>query len=132
VSGLVLAGFLEGPLLFAPTYKYIIDSDTYDLARIPAWCDRYGTGLDYVLLSVVFHFFFLLFFSSLPFITELYFELSSLMRRILWKEPMDRVGHVEQHTYNRGDGVLISGTLYWFWFFFFFVLRSSSLVLLFF
>ncbi|KAI5069959.1 hypothetical protein GOP47_0014302 [Adiantum capillus-veneris] len=55
-AGGVLEGWREGSICFAPTYKYMIDSDTYWLAkekegsnrRAPAWCDRilwHGKGL---------------------------------------------------------------------------------------
>ncbi|CAO1622405.1 unnamed protein product [Jaminaea pallidilutea] len=40
---LVFSGFDEGPLTFAPTYKYDVNSDAYDSSekqRIPAWTDR--------------------------------------------------------------------------------------------
>ena len=39
----VFAGFNEGPVDFAPTYKYDLFSDDYDTSekkRIPAWTDR--------------------------------------------------------------------------------------------
>ncbi|KAG8185014.1 hypothetical protein JTE90_017038 [Oedothorax gibbosus] len=39
----VFQGFLEAPILFAPTYKYDIFSDDYDTSekcRIPSWTDR--------------------------------------------------------------------------------------------
>lgn len=45
-------GYIEGPLLFAPTYKYDYGSDKYDTSekmRIPAWTDRVlyrGDALD--------------------------------------------------------------------------------------
>lgn len=37
------AGYDEGPLVFAPTYRYDLHSDIYDTSekqRIPAWTDR--------------------------------------------------------------------------------------------
>ncbi|KAL5251090.1 hypothetical protein ACHWQZ_G016717 [Mnemiopsis leidyi] len=39
----VFQGYNEGPLEFAPTYKYDLNSDYYDTSekfRSPAWCDR--------------------------------------------------------------------------------------------
>lgn len=39
----VFDGFHEGPVMFAPTYKYDLFSEDYDTsekARIPAWTDR--------------------------------------------------------------------------------------------
>lgn len=33
-------GILEGPVMFAPTYRMFVNSDEYDPARTPAWCDR--------------------------------------------------------------------------------------------
>ena len=42
-EGKVAEGYDEGPLEFAPTYKFDPMSDTYDTsdkARVPAWTDR--------------------------------------------------------------------------------------------
>ena len=39
-AGIAFAGYQEGPLLFRPTYRYDIGTDTYDTSekmRIPAW-----------------------------------------------------------------------------------------------
>ncbi|CDP06654.1 unnamed protein product [Coffea canephora] len=55
-AGRVFIGWEEGKIYFAPTYKYLKDSDTYVLQtatskekrRTPAWCDRIlwkGEGL---------------------------------------------------------------------------------------
>ncbi|KNC81373.1 hypothetical protein SARC_06298, partial [Sphaeroforma arctica JP610] len=41
--GLVFQGFEEGEIIFAPTYKYDVNSDTYDTSekqRTPSWTDR--------------------------------------------------------------------------------------------
>ncbi|EJD53563.1 inositol polyphosphate phosphatase [Auricularia subglabra TFB-10046 SS5] len=53
----VFIGFEEGPLLFAPTYRYDLHSTDYDTSekmRIPAWTDRVlyrGRSLDLVTYS---------------------------------------------------------------------------------
>lgn len=36
----LIRNFMEGALLFAPTYKYLCGTNVYDKDRIPAWCDR--------------------------------------------------------------------------------------------
>jgi len=36
----MLQSFVEGPILFAPTYKFEKGRDQYTSKRIPAWCDR--------------------------------------------------------------------------------------------
>merc|ERR1712013_365931 len=36
----MLCSFVEGPITFAPTYKFSVGCDTYSAKRIPAWCDR--------------------------------------------------------------------------------------------
>ncbi|XP_042495301.1 type I inositol polyphosphate 5-phosphatase 5-like [Macadamia integrifolia] len=56
-AGRVFAGFNEGRIMFAPTYKYSHNSDSYagetikskKKRRTPAWCDRilwYGKGME--------------------------------------------------------------------------------------
>ncbi|KAI0722816.1 inositol polyphosphate phosphatase [Earliella scabrosa] len=56
-DGEVFHGFQEGPLLFRPTYKYDLNSDSYDTGeklRIPAWTDRVlfkGNNLDLAVYS---------------------------------------------------------------------------------
>jgi hypothetical protein len=38
------SGYEEGPLLFRPTYRYDLGTDTYDTSekmRIPAWTGEY-------------------------------------------------------------------------------------------
>ncbi|KAF1914992.1 SacI homology domain-containing protein [Ampelomyces quisqualis] len=43
VAGLTFPYYSEARITFPPTYKYDLNSDTYDTsekARIPAWCDR--------------------------------------------------------------------------------------------
>lgn len=43
VAGTTFPYYLEGPVTFAPTYKFDPGTDDYDTsekARIPAWCDR--------------------------------------------------------------------------------------------
>ncbi|CAN1775494.1 Type I inositol polyphosphate 5-phosphatase 8 [Linum perenne] len=55
-AGRIFGGWEEGQIYFAPTYKYLVDSDNYavqackskEKRRIPAWCDRIlwkGDGL---------------------------------------------------------------------------------------
>lgn len=56
-AGRVFEGWLEGSITFAPTYKYVVNSDQYTAfteskaghkRRTPAWCDRilwFGKGL---------------------------------------------------------------------------------------
>ncbi|KAM7254842.1 hypothetical protein ACFE04_020083 [Oxalis oulophora] len=56
-AGKVFKGWEEGRIYFAPTYKYLVDSDRYvfdtsctkEKRRLPAWCDRIlwkGEGLN--------------------------------------------------------------------------------------
>ncbi|XVF61669.1 hypothetical protein PTKIN_Ptkin08bG0149000 [Pterospermum kingtungense] len=56
-AGRVFSGFKEGRIVFAPTYKYSHNSDSYagetvkskKKRRTPAWCDRilwYGSGIE--------------------------------------------------------------------------------------
>ncbi|XP_061337791.1 type I inositol polyphosphate 5-phosphatase 10 [Gastrolobium bilobum] len=59
-AGRVFKGWKEGKIFFAPTYKYVFNSDTYyvegvkvskNKRRTPAWCDRilwHGRGLHLV------------------------------------------------------------------------------------
>ncbi|KAL1545909.1 phosphoinositide 5-phosphatase [Salvia divinorum] len=55
-AGRVFKGFQEGEIYFAPTYKYIANSDPYvvapnDKRRTPAWCDRIlwkGEGVEQI------------------------------------------------------------------------------------
>lgn len=42
-SGTVFAGYMEGSLLFRPTYRYDVGTDDYDTSekmRIPAWTGK--------------------------------------------------------------------------------------------
>jgi len=42
-TGAAFAGYIEGPLLFRPTYRYDVGTDYYDTSekmRIPAWTGR--------------------------------------------------------------------------------------------
>lgn len=42
-SQIVFHGYEEGPILFRPTYRYNLGSDTYDTSekmRIPAWTGK--------------------------------------------------------------------------------------------
>ena len=44
-SGVAFVGYEEGPLLFRPTYRYDVGTDTYDTSekmRVPAWAGRYS------------------------------------------------------------------------------------------
>jgi hypothetical protein len=44
-SGTAFSGYVEGPILFRPTYRYDVGTDNYDTSekmRIPAW-----TGTSY-------------------------------------------------------------------------------------
>lgn len=55
-AGIAFAGYQEGPLLFRPTYRYDLGTDTYDTSekmRIPAWTDRilYQGSLDLAVYS---------------------------------------------------------------------------------
>lgn len=56
-SGAAFTGYEEGPILFAPTYRYDVGTDNYDTSekmRIPAWTDRIlyrGSQLDLAVYS---------------------------------------------------------------------------------
>ncbi|KAI0265790.1 SacI homology domain-containing protein [Gloeopeniophorella convolvens] len=42
-AGAAFSGYVEGPILFRPTYRYDVGTDNYDTSekmRIPAWTDR--------------------------------------------------------------------------------------------
>lgn len=51
-SGTAFSGYIEGPIVFRPTYRYDVGTDNYDTSeklRIPAWTDRVlyrGSKLD--------------------------------------------------------------------------------------
>ncbi|KAI0306833.1 inositol polyphosphate phosphatase [Multifurca ochricompacta] len=57
-AGTAFSGYTEGPVLFRPTYKYDLGTDSYDTSekmRIPAWTDRIlyrGSKLDQSVYSV--------------------------------------------------------------------------------
>ena len=43
IAGRAFQFYSEGPITFAPTYKYNVQTDEYDTSekrRAPAWCDR--------------------------------------------------------------------------------------------
>jgi hypothetical protein len=43
-SGAAFNGYEEGPLIFRPTYRYDVGTDTYDTSekmRIPAWTGEF-------------------------------------------------------------------------------------------
>ncbi|KAF8269062.1 SacI homology domain-containing protein [Lactarius quietus] len=56
-SGAAFSGYVEGPILFRPTYRYDVGTDNYDTSekmRIPAWTDRVlyrGNKLDQSIYS---------------------------------------------------------------------------------
>jgi hypothetical protein len=56
-SGTAFSGYVEGPILFRPTYRYDVGTDNYDTSekmRIPAWTDRVlyrGSKLDLSIYS---------------------------------------------------------------------------------
>ncbi|KAH9971347.1 inositol polyphosphate phosphatase [Lactifluus volemus] len=51
-AGATFSGYIEGPILFRPTYRYDLGTDNYDTSekmRVPAWTDRVlyrGSKLD--------------------------------------------------------------------------------------
>jgi hypothetical protein len=52
-SGTAFSGYIEGPIVFRPTYRYDVGTDNYDTSeklRIPAWT---GMSLPFVCLTSV-------------------------------------------------------------------------------
>ncbi len=39
-AGRVFQGFHEQPIHFPPTFKFVVNSDDYNLKRVPSWTDR--------------------------------------------------------------------------------------------
>src|SRR5260221_9432303 len=51
-GGTAFAGYEEGPILFRPTYRYDIGTDTYDTSekmRIPAWTGKHLKRLQWLI-----------------------------------------------------------------------------------